>query len=857
MASWSITPNDTASINASGKATFQANTSNTPREYTVTYTSDNGTVCEMKVTQQGNVCSFTYAINTDKIPLAGGNYRFGTLTNADGIDINVVVTAGSEFINGSLSRSGNDIVGNVKQNGDPSAVEIPERVIKYKLKAGDVDCGGGDYTNTQDGKACTCKCTDLSVSPNSLSWLYNEGASVNKTFKITPGCTTDVTIDKSGAGWFVVSDMDASGVVTVHPTGENDTQGTKSGHVVIKFKACGKSCDAQFEKTINFTQGANACSCTVLHYTSDTSVIPGDHGDLYKIGSFTVDGTCDYNLFDVEITSQDDPDGIVVGETCEIDQSSPHGVWVHVNPNLPREEDEINLKFNYKVKFNGEQCNTGTKELSYCKCDYLYFGASVQSRYDMAAAKDVVIGVFMGMPWFKLDCLEDIEFFSRDTNVVTNFRIDIENGTVIVDLPEVYEPTATTFGYRFKYEGGKVCEDGFKVARSCICPTDNCCIYNSVAGIWVYYHPMHIDAAYYNLDGRIVDNGYVTSPHVGDSVLLPNNTVTVQPGLIYNGDIQRGGTIEWYCPSDMSCSGDGKYPRKTGNYQIIHGGGPLYDDDIFIVTNGSMTVTVRYKDGYWTGEGADRKYKCPFLDYWVNTNGTSSSRDTEIIFNVPDGTHLNSDCLDPDDYKNGKLSCNEFKVIIRQASANKKYIRKCIDSYSHDSTWLEVPYYYMCPNTGQRECWQIPSVVEGTMVTYTARNKVTAIGNSTFGSTVTNHIFTENDGDKMYSLGEVDLAGNATTVNGSTFAGNTGLTTVNLPKTVTSIAANAFANCTNLISVILNSDTPPTLGSNAFVGNESHRRIYVPADKVNAYKTAWPTYASVIEANPVTYDYIY
>ncbi len=46
--------------------------------------------------------------------------------------------------------------------------------------------------------------------------------------------------------------------------------------------------------------------------------------------------------------------------------------------------------------------------------------------------------------------------------------------------------------------------------------------------------------------------------------------------------------------------------------------------------------------------------------------------------------------------------------------------------------------------------------------------------------------------------------------------------------------------------------TPPTLGSNAFVNNNANLTIYVPAESVNAYKTAtnWSNFASKIQ--PIT-----
>jgi hypothetical protein len=43
--------------------------------------------------------------------------------------------------------------------------------------------------------------------------------------------------------------------------------------------------------------------------------------------------------------------------------------------------------------------------------------------------------------------------------------------------------------------------------------------------------------------------------------------------------------------------------------------------------------------------------------------------------------------------------------------------------------------------------------------------------------------------------------------------------------------------------------TPPTIGSNAF-NSTSNYPIYVPADSVSAYQSAWSDYASRIQAIP-------
>ena len=65
---------------------------------------------------------------------------------------------------------------------------------------------------------------------------------------------------------------------------------------------------------------------------------------------------------------------------------------------------------------------------------------------------------------------------------------------------------------------------------------------------------------------------------------------------------------------------------------------------------------------------------------------------------------------------------------------------------------------------------------------------------------------------------------------------NSGLKSVTIHDNITSIEKNAFDNCRDLKSVIFESMTPPTFGSDVF-GNYSPK-IYVPAGALNAYKSA-------------------
>lgn len=87
------------------------------------------------------------------------------------------------------------------------------------------------------------------------------------------------------------------------------------------------------------------------------------------------------------------------------------------------------------------------------------------------------------------------------------------------------------------------------------------------------------------------------------------------------------------------------------------------------------------------------------------------------------------------------------------------------------------------------------------------------------------------------------------------FYGCTGLTSITIPSYVTIIGADAFSGCVGLTSVTCNNLIPPNLYSNSFFDCINITNIYVPAESVDAYKTAenWSAYADIITAiiNPV------
>ena len=88
---------------------------------------------------------------------------------------------------------------------------------------------------------------------------------------------------------------------------------------------------------------------------------------------------------------------------------------------------------------------------------------------------------------------------------------------------------------------------------------------------------------------------------------------------------------------------------------------------------------------------------------------------------------------------------------------------------------------------------------------------------------------------------------------------NPNATSVTIPTTVTNedviysitaIDATAFSGCSSLLCLILNSETPPALGSNAFSACTALNAIGVPAGTAAAYKAAagWSDYEDMIYA---------
>ena len=94
------------------------------------------------------------------------------------------------------------------------------------------------------------------------------------------------------------------------------------------------------------------------------------------------------------------------------------------------------------------------------------------------------------------------------------------------------------------------------------------------------------------------------------------------------------------------------------------------------------------------------------------------------------------------------------------------------------------------------------------------------------------------------SLTSVAIGESVTTIGEGAFYGCSSLTSVTIPDSVTTIGNYAFEYCSSLTSVYCKATTPPAGGGDMFSYNASGRKIYVPMESVEAYKSAsgWSYY---------------
>ena len=107
--------------------------------------------------------------------------------------------------------------------------------------------------------------------------------------------------------------------------------------------------------------------------------------------------------------------------------------------------------------------------------------------------------------------------------------------------------------------------------------------------------------------------------------------------------------------------------------------------------------------------------------------------------------------------------------------------------------------------------------------------------------------------NNCFRLTSITIPDSVTMIGDEVFVGCYKLASVTIGNSVTTIGDYAFYGCRNLTSVYCKAVTPPALGGDVFDSNGSGRKIYVPVESVDAYKSTecWSDYADAI----VGYDF--
>ena len=102
------------------------------------------------------------------------------------------------------------------------------------------------------------------------------------------------------------------------------------------------------------------------------------------------------------------------------------------------------------------------------------------------------------------------------------------------------------------------------------------------------------------------------------------------------------------------------------------------------------------------------------------------------------------------------------------------------------------------------------------------------------------------------SLESAIIPDSVITINPNIFAECTNLKNVEIGNSVTSMFSNIFGNCISLSSITIKTIVPPTIYGELFTESINNLNIYVPAEAVDAYKTAsgWSDFADIISAIP-------
>ena len=249
-----------------------------------------------------------------------------------------------------------------------------------------------------------------------------------------------------------------------------------------------------------------------------------------------------------------------------------------------------------------------------------------------------------------------------------------------------------------------------------------------------------------------------------------------------------------------------------------------------------------------TSIGANAFYNIPNVVQWVSFPALTS-----IVSTSASGKHLTL----------SKCGFTEFRApLLDLVNTNVYQTGYGVLSYCPNLRIIEIGKLTVVPFGFARDCTKLENI--------TNLSKVTSVGRTAFYNTplmIINLVLpvctnisasTANGQDgTFYNSGILSLdAPMLTTIGTDIYSNNSkgafqecnNLYLVKL-RDITSIGMNAFYKCPNLIQVIIDNITPPTLSTNSFAQANADLVFYVPDSAVDTYKEAtnWSNYADRIK----------